>query len=722
MVFAFKNHTSTCCSGLIVTFEIMILITNLKLKDPMKKLLFYSAAIILLGMYACKTEIKGKHEATVIDVSLTDTEKAGGVLTPEILWKYGRIGSIVLSPDGSTVLYTVTHYDLATEARTTNIYSIPSSGDTPAQLTTDGGSGPQWINNGSRIAYLTGGKIMTMKTDGSDRKEITGLQDFEILSFSPAGDRVYFTRRVKMDETANEKYNLPKARVRIINDLMYRHWDSWSDYSYSHLFVASFDGKTISNEKDIMEGERFETPDAPYYDETEISWSPDGKYVAYTCKKLTGKEYALSTNTDIYLYNVSTGEETNITDGNMGYDKYPVFSPDGSMIAYSSMEEGGYESDLERLFVYYIATGDHKWISEGWDYNVQNMQWNGNASIWFTSPYHGTQPVFNISLASGSITRVTKGDYDMGPLQLQNSALVAGMMSMARPTEVANIDINTGEFRMITDVNGHIYQSIRMGRTEERYIKTKDGKDLQMWIIYPPDFDPAKKYPTLLYCKGGPQGPLGQSWSYRWNYQMMAANGYIVVAVNRRGNSGFGSYWREQISGDYGGKNMQDYLDGIDAMSKEPFVDKDRLGAVGASYGGYSVFYLAGIHNKRFKAFVAHCGVYDATAEYESTEEYWYPNKDYGGAPWDKPTPEAYTRFSPNLLVDKWDTPILIITGANDFRIPYSQSLEAFNSAQLLGVPSRLLFFENESHWVTRPQDAVIWQKEFFEFLDTYLK
>ncbi len=403
----------------------------------MKKLIFLFVAIALTGLNACKSDEKVTPEANVIDVSLTEAEKAGGVLTPEILWKYGRIGSIVLSPDGSTVLYTVTHYDLPTEARTTNIYSIPASGGTPVQLTTDGGSGPQWIDNGSAIAYLAGGKIMTMKPDGTAKKEITGLQDFEILSFSPAGNMVYFTRRVKLDQTANEKYGFQNAKVRIIDDLMYRHWDYWHDYSYSHLFTASFNGEAISNEKDIMEGQRFDTPDAPWFDEADISWSPDGKQIAYACKKLTGKAYSLSTNTDIYLYDVTTGAEKNITEGNMGYDKTPVFSPDGSMVAYSSMEEDGYESDLERLFVYNIARGERKWVSEGWDYNVGNIQWNGTGEIWFTSPFRGTQPIFKISLASGSITSATKGDYDMGPLQLQNGVLVSGMMSMARPTEVA---------------------------------------------------------------------------------------------------------------------------------------------------------------------------------------------------------------------------------------------------------------------------------------------
>jgi len=688
----------------------------------MKKLPILFCAALLIAVSSCKPKQAEAPATPVIDVSLTDAEKAGGVLTPEILWKYGRMSGITLSPDGSTVLYAVTHYDLTTEDRTTDIYSVPAAGGNTVQLTTQGGSSPQWINNGEKIAFNQHGKVCTMNPDGSDVTEISGLDDFEIWSVSPTGDKIYFTRRVKLDQTPNEKYNLPKAKVRIMEDLMYRHWDYWSDYSYSHLFVANLNGNTVSEAKDIMEGQRFETPDAPYFDEGEISWSPDGKYIAYTSKKLSGKEYSLSTNTDIYLYNIQTGEEKNITEGNMGYDKYPAFSPDGSMIAYSSMKTAGYESDLERLFVYNISTGENRWLSEGFDYDVQNIQWNGNDMIWFSSPYKGTQPIFNISFADGKITRVTEGKYDIGPLSMRNGVLVAGVMSMQRPTEAAAINTTNGEIKMISEVNHEIYQNIKMGETEERYVKTKDGKDLQMWIIYPPDFDPSKKYPALLYCKGGPQGSLGQGWSFRWNYEIMAANGYIVVAVNRRGNSGFGSEWREQISGDYGGKNMQDYLDAIDAMAKEPFVDKDHLGAVGASYGGYSVFYLAGIHQKRFKAFIAHAGVFDVTAEYYATEEMWYPNHDYAGAPWDKPLRPAYTKFNPVNNVDKWDTPIMIISGMNDFRIPYTQSLEAFNAAQLRGVPSKLLLYENETHWVIHPQNAVIWQKEYFNWLDTYLK
>lgn len=688
----------------------------------MRSSLLCLAAAVALILPACNIKTAEKATTPAINVSLTEEEKTNGKLTPEILWKYGRVSGITLSPDGTTVLYAVTDIDLATEKRLTNIFSVPAAGGETKQLTTGGGSSPQWIDNGKRIAFVNGGNLFTMASDGTDVREVKGLADFEAWSVSPAGDRIYFTRRVKLDQTPNEKYNLPKAKVRIIDNLMYRHWDYWSDYSYSHLFIASFDGSAVTDAKDIMEGEHFETPDAPYFDENEISWSPDGKYVAYTSKKLFGKEYSLSTNTDIYLYDVTTGQEKNITDGNPGYDKYPVFSPDSKMIAYSSMKQAGYESDLERLFVYDIATGDRKWVSEGFDYDVQNFQWDGNSMIWFSSPYKGTQPIFNISVPDGKVTRVTGGKNDMGPLSMKNGVLVAGLMSISRPTEVASVNTSNGEIKMISEVNREIYQYIKTGETEERYIKTKDGKDLQMWIIYPPDFNPAKKYPALLYCKGGPQGALGQDWSYRWNYEIMAANGYIVVAVNRRGNSGFGSAWREQISGDYGGKNMQDYLDAIDAMAKEPYVDKDHLGAVGASYGGYSVFYLAGIHQKRFKAFIAHAGVFDVTAEYYSTEEMWYPNHDYQGAPWEKPQKPAYTKFNPINLVDKWDTPILIIAGMNDFRIPYTQSLEAFNAAQLRGVPSRLLLYENETHWVTHPQNAVIWQKEYFSWLDKYLK
>ena len=686
----------------------------------MKKNLILIILLVFLLSVSCKQKVPViQPPQNQFSVQLADSEKKGGVMTPEIMWKFSRLGTFALSPDGSTILYTQTQIDLQTEARRTNIYKIPVKGGESVQLTTDDGSSPQWIFGGKTIAFVKKGDLWTMNADGSEQKAVTGLSDFEIFNISPAGDKIYFTKRVKLDQTANEKHNLPKAKVRIINDLMYRHWNYWDDFSYSHVLVASFDGKSVTGEIDIMKGQRFESPTAPYFDDSEISWSPDGKSIAYTTKRLHGKADAISTNSDIFLYDVSSGKEVNISAGNMGYDKNPVFSPDGSMIAYQSMERDGYESDLDRLFVYNIKDGTRSWISKGWDFDVANITWENNSTIYFTSSYLGTAQVFKTDLKVKGVSKVTEGIHDLGPINLKSGILVSELFSMSMAPEISTIDMKTGDIKQISSINKYIYDNIKMGKVEEKYIKTKDKKNLQMWVIYPPDFSPAKKYPTLLFCEGGPQSALDQFWSYRWNMQMIAAKGYIVFAPNRRGVSGFGQEWKEQISGDYGGKNMQDYLDATDAMAKEPFVDANRLGAIGASYGGFSIYYLAGIHQGRFKAFVAHCGVFNFESEYGSTEELWFPNKDYGGPYWEN---QPSYKFSPHLMVNKWTTPILIITGQNDFRIPYTQSLEAFTAAQLHGVPSRLLFFEDECHWVTKPQDAVIWQREFFEWLDTYLK
>jgi dipeptidyl aminopeptidase/acylaminoacyl peptidase len=484
--------------------------------------------------------------------------------------------------------------------------------------------------------------------------------------------------------------------------------------------VDSFNGKKVSDEKDIMNGQRFESPLSPYFNESEIAWSSDGKFVAYTSKRLNGKEDARSTNSDIFLYNIASGKEINITEGNHGYDRSPVFSPDGSKIAYQSMERDGYESDLDRLFVFDTKTGTRTWVTKDWIFDVSNIIWADEQTLYFTCSHLGTIQVFRTSLSGRGVDKVTEGVNDLSQISLKAGTMVARINSMAMAPEIAKIDLSSGELKQISFINKSIYESIRMGKSAEKYIKTKDNQNLQMWVIYPPDFDPAKIYPALLFCEGGPQSDLTQFWSYRWNFQMMAAKGYIVYAPNRRGVSGFGQPWKEQISGDYGGKNMQDYLDATDAMAKEPYVDASRMGAVGASYGGYSVYYLAGIHGGRFKAFVAHAGIFDFISEYGSTEELWFVDHEYDGPYWENL--KSYNNYSPHLRADSWDTPILIVAGANDYRIPYTQALEAFTAAQLHNVPSRLLFFEDECHWVLKPQNSVIWQKEFFEWLDTYLK
>lgn len=682
----------------------------------------YLLTVVLTAMTlgSCQQKpIVQKEAVKEFNNALTAEEKTAGVMTPEIMWKFGRLGSFSLSPDGATVLYTVTDIDLQTEVRRTNIFKTGTKSDSPVQLTADGGSSPQWINEGKAFAFTNNGKLYKMNADGTDLKEITGFSEFESFNISPDAKNIYFTKRVKIDQTANEKHNLPKAKVRIINDLMYRHWNYWSDYSYSHIFVAALNSNIVSGAKDIMEGQRFESPSAPYFDETEISWSPDGKNIAYTTKRLFGKEDAVSTNSDVYLYNIETGKEINVTEGNKGYDRYPVFSPDGSMIAYQSMERDGYEADLDRLFVYNIKDGKKTWITKNWSFDVSNITWSGDSVIYFACSHLGTSQIFKTDISGKAVTQMTSGVHNLGPFYLKSGVLLSQILSMSMAPELATVDISTGSVSQFTSINKSVYDNIKMGKVEEKYIKTKDKKDLQMWVIYPPDFDQTKKYPALLFCEGGPQSALDQFWSYRWNFQMMAAKGYIVYAPNRRGVSGFGQEWKEQISGDYGGKNMQDYLDATDAMAKEPFVDAQRMGAVGASYGGFSIFYLAGIHNGRFKTFVSHCGVFNFESEYGATEELWFPNKDYGGPYWENLP--SY-KYSPHLMVNNWKTPILIITGQNDFRIPYTQSLEAFNAAQLRGIPSRLLFFEDEYHWVTKPQNSIIWQREFFEWLDSYLK
>lgn len=684
---------------------------------------------ILFVFSGCKTKPSYKEEGDFTN-QLTQKEVAGGKLTPEILWKYGRVADAQLSPDGKTVIYNVTRYDATINKKHTWIYAVSTSGGEAKNLTASFPSceNPRWLNDG-KIAFISPVneiyQIWVMDVDGSNKTQLSNSKtDINGFEFASNGQKIFYLQNVKTDSTTQDKYpDLPLAKGRIITDLNYRHWDQWSDYTHSHIFVADYKNGKINDGKDILKDQPYDSPLAPYYDIAEISWSPDGKLLAYSCKKQKGKEYAISTNSDVYIYHVDNGTTENITEGMMGYDRYPAFSPDSKKVAFQSMETPGYESDKSRLFVYDIETKAKKYLTAKFDQESSNYQWGDDGkTIYFISGTQATYQVYAVNIETDSIRQLTKGIHDYTAIAYNKGVLVGTKMSMSRAAEIFRIDPANGKETQLTFTNKNIYDAIKTARVDKRWIKTTDGKDMLTWVIYPADFDSTKKYPTLLYCEGGPQSAVSQFFSYRWNFQMMAANGYIIVAPNRRGLPTFGQAWNDQITGDYGGQNMKDYLSAIDAMAKEPYVDKDMLGAVGASYGGYSVYYLAGCHQKRFKAFIAHCGMFNLESQSVETEEFFFTNHDLQGHFWDNPKPKSFAKYSPHLYVDKWDTPIMIITGANDFRIPYTESLQAFNAAQLRGIPSKLLYYPDESHWVVKPQNSILWQREFFGWLDKWLK
>lgn len=666
-------------------------------------------------------------------------------LTPELMWKLGRVNEMQVSPDGKTVLYTITYYNLEENKGNTDIYAIPSLGGIPVKLTDTKTSefNILWRPDGKKIAYISAesgsAQIYEMNPDGSGKKQISDITDgINGFAYSPKCDNILFIKDVKLEKTVNEIHpDLPKAEAMLFDDLMYRHFDNWTDYSFSHVFYAPFDtavskvGKSI----DIMKEEKYDSPLTPSGGMEQITWSPDGKSIAYTCKKLYGKEDALSTNSDIYVYNIDTKKTINISDGMPGYDQDPVYSNDGKKIVWTSMKTAGYESDKKRIMLYDFETKKHTDLSEKYDESSSNFKWDpvNNNLLYFISGINGTYQVFSIDILTKTITQITKGAHDytnfvvsalkVGKSKTPQIVITGTKMTISLPTEIFKIEKIKNLFveTQLTFTNKSKLESIELGKVEERWITTTDNKKMLVWVIYPPQFDKTKKYPALLYCQGGPQSTVSQFWSYRWNFQIMASNDYIVVAPNRRGLPSFGQEWNDQIALDYGGQNMKDYLVAIDTVSAEPFVDKNRLGAVGASYGGFSVYWLAGNHNKRFKAFISHCGMYNFESWYASTEEMWFANHDLGGAYWETPQPKSYT-FSPHKYIANWDTPILVIEGGRDFRIPYTQGMEAYNAAQLRGIPSQFLFFPDETHFVTKPQNSILWQRTFFNWIDKWLK
>lgn len=689
---------------------------------------------------------------------------SGDRMTPEALWAMGRIGGFSLSPNGQQAVYAVSYYSVQQNKSHSVLYTLNLNNKQTKQLTTSklSESGATYIDGGKSIVYLSSesgsSQVWMMNADGTGRKQISHTpKDVAGFLFSPDEKQVILVMEVDQNHAiAKNDADLPKATGMVINDLMYKHWDTYVTTA-PHPFVATFDGNSIGSAKDLLEGEPYESPMMPFGGTEQLAWSPDSKQIAYTCRKKVGKDYAISTDSDIYLYELATGKTKNLckpegftpavveaerslqnqavnqqsSDCNMGYDQNPQFSPDGRYVAWSSMKRDGYESDRTRLCVLDLATGKKRYVTEKFESGVNEFCWAPNSqTLYFTGVWHGKTQIYSTNL-KGEHQALTDdvADYSLIGVSSDGLTLYAKRHSISQADEVYRLNLRTRsrypEVDQLTFENKYFYDNLTFGKVEERWVATTDGKKELCWVIYPPHFNPAKKYPTLLFCQGGPQSPVSQFWSYRWNFLIMAANDYIIIAPNRRGLPGFGMEWLEQISGDFSGQCMQDYLSAIDDIAKEPYVDRDRLGAVGASFGGYSVYWLAGNHNKRFKCFIAHDGIYNTQQQYVETEELWFTNWDMGSAPWIKDEQQQVKKVyatSPHLYVDRWDTPILCIHGQRDFRIEYTQAESAFTAARLRGLDAQLLLFPDENHWVLKPQNGILWQRTFFRWLDKYLK
>jgi len=683
----------------------------------------------LVWLSAC-TE-KDSAEQDQIGNPVDQVELSSQIMTPEALWSFGRVSGVRISPDDRQILFSSSFYDVEGNTGNAELFVMPVDGGEAANITNTGASefNARWRPDGKKIGYLSARsgstQLWEMNPDGTGKTQISeiegGINGFE---YAPNQKKILYIKEVKLDKSVQDVHpDLPKANARIETDLMYRHWDQWHNYRYSHVFVADYDGSKVTNPIYIMEGEKYHAPLEPFGGMEQISWSPDSKKVTYTSKKLTGKEYTLSTNSEIYIYDLESDETTNLTrEQHEGYDKAAVFSPNGKMIAWESMRRDGYEADKNRIFVRNLETGEETNFSEGFEQNAHGLTWSDDSKkLYFTSDWHARFQVYQLNVETGDIRQITEGIHNYRSVEPAGDRLIGSKQSMSQPTEIYSIVPSTGKETQLSFINKNLMDQLKMGDVEKRWIETTDGKEMLTWVIYPPDFDKSKEYPTLLYCQGGPQSSVSQFFSYRWNFQMMAANGYIVVAPNRRGLPSFGMDWLEQISGDYAGQNIQDYLSAIDALKKESYVDENHLGAVGASYGGYSIYYLAGHHEDRFKAFISHDGMFNLESFYLQTEEMWFPNWDLGGPYWQEENKEVYEQ-SPHLFVDQWDTPIMVIHGQKDYRIAYTQGMSAFNAAQLRDIPSKFLFFPNENHWVLQPQNGILWQREFFKWLDKWLR
>lgn len=647
-------------------------------------------------------------------------------LTPELLWTIGRVGLDDVSADGKYAVYGVQRYDVATNKGTRTLYLLDIKTGVSRALTDpdETSSDAAFRPDGQKIGYLRGGKLFEVNVDGPSMTRAVNDQEIGGFHYAPNGNSVLFAKDVKLDPTTAERYtDLPKASGRVSEGLLYRHWKSWREATYSNVFYAGYsDGKMTGEPVNIQGGERFDSPLTPDGGMEQITWSPDSRWIVYTCRKLHGTEEAQSTNSDLYAYEVASGKTLNFTQLNPGYDRDPVFSPDGNYLVWSSMPTAGYEADRAKLMMLDLRTQQTEDLSAGWTYEMNHPVWSADGkTIYFLSSENFTYQIYEMRVADRKIRRITDGQHDYTDLELAGNELIATRVAMNAPAEIYAVNPANGSTRQLTTVTDNPWKSIAKSKVERRTVKTFDGKDMNVWVVLPPNFDPNKKYPTLVYCQGGPQSALSQFFSYRWNLSLMAAEGYVVVAPCRRGMPGSGQAWNDAITGKWGDA-MKDYLSATDAMAKEPFVDASRMGAVGASFGGYAVYWLAGNHQKRFKAFIAHCGLFNLESFYGTTEEVWFPNHDFEGAYWKSPMPKMYQADSPHRYVQNWDTPILVIHNELDFRVPFSEGMQAFQAAQLRGIPSRMLSFPDEGHWMSKPQNSLMWQREFFGWLEKYLK
>lgn len=680
-------------------------------------------------------------------IDIPEFHSASGLFDIDALEALGRVSDPQVSPDGKRVLFGISYENLEQNRSNNDLYvmNIDGSGLTRITATEQSESGAVWMTGGSKIAFMSAdadGKMQLwiMNADGTDRRQISDVaKGIGGFLFSPDEKQVVLISNVKYAQNAADIYpDLPKATGRVVDDLMYKHWDEWVT-EIPHPLVGTFDGVKVDNLKDILGDQPFESPMKPFGGPESFAWTPDGKQLVYTCRKKKGLEYALSTNSDLYLYNIADGTERNLTEGMMGYDTAPAYSPDGKYVAWLSMEHDGYESDKNRIFLLDTTTGEKRDLTADWDYTADAIAWNPDSrSLYFLAARDGVCPIFNMAL-DGTVSVVAQGECDYAALApVDEETVITLRHSMLAPNEVCAV--KGGEVKQISNVNTELLASLKMPRVERNMVPTTDGKEMLVWAVYPQDFDSTKTYPALLYCQGGPQQAVSQFWSYRWNLALMAANGYIVIAPNRHGLPGFGTEWNAQISGDYPGQNMRDYLAAVDFMKKRPYVDESHIGCTGASYGGFSTYWLAGNHEKRFAAFLAHAGIFNMEAQYLETEEMWFANWDMGdgakngpadtataydyGAFWKKDNAAAQRTFamSPHRFVDKWDTPIMVTHGEFDYRILSSQGEMAFNAAKLRGIPAEMLIFPDENHWILKPQNAILWQRLFFRWFDKWLK